>query len=227
MLRVASARPATPATGHGQASTSRCSPSARSRSSRPSRPGPAPSRWPASWASPRRPSTTISTPSTAARHPEPDPRGAVRRAPGHHRARLDAAAGRLGAPAAGADRVSVNFTFPAGNVAPTTATPLAGGSDPRPRPGRAVVEPTQRSTGGQRCSACARPSPSPPCSPWCCWPPWLWGWPPPCWPSVPLVAGGLMAGGAALGAWAGWKAGLARRPRPAVATVAARPRRRR
>ena len=44
---------------------------------------------------------------------------------------------------------------------------------------------------------------------------------------LPLIAGGLMAGGAALGAWAGWKAGLARRPRPAVATVPVRPRRRR
>ena len=70
MLRVAAnARPAGQA-GHGghaaRPSTSRCCPSVRWRSSRPSPPAPAPSRWPGSWASPRRPSTTISMPSTAA-----------------------------------------------------------------------------------------------------------------------------------------------------------------
>jgi threonine/homoserine/homoserine lactone efflux protein len=43
---------------------------------------------------------------------------------------------------------------------------------------------------------------------------------------VPVLAGGLMAVGAALGAWAGWKAGLARRPRPAVVTAPVRRRRR-
>ena len=41
-------------------------------------------------------------------------------------------------------------------------------------------------------------------------------------PELPAVAGGLLAAGAALGAWAGWKAGLARRPRPAVVAVPVR-----
>jgi threonine/homoserine/homoserine lactone efflux protein len=42
---------------------------------------------------------------------------------------------------------------------------------------------------------------------------------------LPLLAGGLLAGGAALGAWAGWRAGLARRPQPAVVPAPVRRRR--
>jgi hypothetical protein len=43
----------------------------------------------------------------------------------------------------------------------------------------------------------------------------------------PLLAGALLAGGAGLGSWAGWRAGLARRPRPATVPVPTPGRRRR
>jgi hypothetical protein len=42
----------------------------------------------------------------------------------------------------------------------------------------------------------------------------------------PELAGALLAAGAGLGSWAGWRAGLARRPRPVTVPVPARRRRR-
>jgi hypothetical protein len=41
--------------------------------------------------------------------------------------------------------------------------------------------------------------------------------------SLPIVAGGLLAAGAVVGSWAGWKAGLARRPRAVLAHVPSGP----
>lgn len=46
-------------------------------------------------------------------------------------------------------------------------------------------------------------------------------------PTLPVLAGGLLAVGAALGSWAGWRTGVARRPRVARLPVQAPPRRQR
>lgn len=45
-------------------------------------------------------------------------------------------------------------------------------------------------------------------------------------PTLPVLAGGLLAAGAALGSWAGWRAGRARSPRVVELPVQAPPRRR-
>jgi threonine/homoserine/homoserine lactone efflux protein len=46
-------------------------------------------------------------------------------------------------------------------------------------------------------------------------------------PTLPVLAGGLLAVGAALGSWAGWRAGVARRPQVAELPVQAPSRHRR
>jgi threonine/homoserine/homoserine lactone efflux protein len=38
-------------------------------------------------------------------------------------------------------------------------------------------------------------------------------------PTLPVLAGGLLTAGAALASWAGWKVGVARRPRLATVPV--------